>query len=379
MAVRKIKKSWWVDIRAAYKRYRLRSPENTKAGAEAYEAHLRQKLARGEPIGRGVLLSQDGQLFRQFAPRWFEEYVLPNNKYSGQRAKKYILQSHLIPFFGKMSLSKITAQHIEQYKAHMKGRVANKTLNNHLSVLKKCLDTAYEWLRLEGTPSKTTWLKCSPPKMDYLAPEESDLLLSNAEGIVQEMLLTALRTGMRQGELKGLQWSSIDWQNQSITVRHSRCDYTKELGSPKSNRERHVPMSYDLYQALSKRRKATGYVFLDADKHPFDEQRLRLRLANVCKKAGVRHIGWHTLRHTFASQLVASGVPLPVVQALMGHSTINMTMRYTHLAPATFRSAIDLLTSKKAIGMSFGQPVGNQWFSAQESKITPKSGVSKKP
>lgn len=368
MAVRKIKKSWWVDFRVEYQRYRIRSPENTKAGAEAYEAHLRQKLARGEPIGKGAS-SQDGQVFGQFAPRWFEEYVVPNNKHSEQRAKKYILHSYLVPFFGKMPLAQITGQHIEQYKAHMKGRVANKTLNNHLSVLKGCLGAAYEWLSLTGVPPKITWLKATPPKMDYLTQEECELLLINAEGIMHEMLLAALRTGMRQGELKGLQWSSIDWQNQSITVRHSRNDYTKELDSTKSNRERHIPMAPDLYQVLLARKRETGYVFLDADKHVFDEQRLRLRLAKVCKRAGLRHIGWHTLRHTFASTLVANSTPLPVVQNLMGHSTITMTMRYTHLAPSIMRAAIDQLASKQAVGRSFGQLVGNQELGGKEKPL----------
>jgi integrase len=369
MAVRKIKSSWWVDLRADYKRYRIRSPENTKAGAEAYEATLRQKLARGEPIGKAVLSSQEGQTFGQFAPNWLERYVQSNNKYSERRAKKYILRSYLVPFFGRTPIAQITTQHIEQYKAQVAKKIANKTTNNHLSVLKKCLDTAYDWLGLAGTPPKITWLKSAPPKTDYLTQDESDLLLESAEGVMYEMLLAALRTGMRQGELKGLQWSSIDWENRHLTVRHSRCDYTKELGSTKSNRERHIPMAPDLYETLHKRRKENGYVFLDADKHPFDEQRLRLRLANVCKKAGLRHIGWHTLRHTFASQLVMSGASLPVVQSLMGHSTITMTMRYTHLAPSTLRSAIDQLASKQAIGRSFGQPVGNQWLEAQQKAL----------
>jgi integrase len=63
---------------------------------------------------------------------------------------------------------------------------------------------------------------------------------------------------MRQGELKGLQWSSIDWQNQSLAVRHSRCDYRKALGSPKSNRERYIPLDIDVYEMLHKRKKSTA-------------------------------------------------------------------------------------------------------------------------
>src|ERR1700688_389694 len=243
MAVRKIKNSWWVDFRAEYMRYRKRSPENTKAGAEAYEALLRQKLARGECIGKAPSAQKKQQLFKRFVQQWFREYVIANNKPSEQRTKRYILSASLVPFFGNIPVDEITTRTIEQYKARTAlSGVTAKTINNRLTVLKRCLTMAYEWLELDGTPPKITWLKVSPPKTGYLTYEESELLLTSATGIVRDMLLLALRTGMRQGELRGLQWMSIDWQNRSIAVRHSRCDYTKELGSPKSNRERHIPM-----------------------------------------------------------------------------------------------------------------------------------------
>src|SRR5690242_17367793 len=117
MAVRKINKSWRVDFWWDYHRYRLRSPENTKAGAEAYEVVLRRKLTNGEPIGKTVQMAQQGQTFEQFAWEWFDKYVVSNNKHQEQRMKRYILKSSLIPFFGKMPLEKITTQHVEQYKA----------------------------------------------------------------------------------------------------------------------------------------------------------------------------------------------------------------------------------------------------------------------
>ena len=66
-------------------------------------------------------------------------------------------------------------------------------------------------------------------------------------------------------------------------------------------------------------------------------------MRRACKKAGIRYIGWHTLRHTFASQLVSEGVPINAVQELLGHSSIVMTMKYAHLAPSALRSAVDVL------------------------------------
>ena len=371
MAVRKIKKSWWIDLRFDHTRYRKRSPENSKAGAAAYEAVLRQKLARGEDIERKA---DALETFESFAWKWFDEYVIPNNKYSEQRNKKYILTASLIPFFGKMPVAEITTHRIEQFRAQqMKRPVGNKTINNRVTVLNKCLVTAHEWLELKTPVPKTQPLKCPPLETNYLLEEECELLLANAEGIVHEMVLVSLRTGMRQGEIKGLQWSSIDWKNQSLAVRHSRCDYRKELGSPKSNRERHIPLNADVYEMLLKRRRATGYVFLNADGEPFTHKSVTSELARVCEKAKLRRITWHILRHTFASHLAEKGVPLGAIQMLLGHSAISTTMRYAHVAPSTLRTAIGLLSPGAAVPMNFGQPVGNPWLALQQRKQETKS------
>jgi integrase len=349
-------------------RYRVRSPENSRLGAQAYEATLRQKLARGEPIGR--MPPQKPLLFAEFAGKWFDEYVVPNNKHSEQRSKRYVLNSTLIPFFGKIPIGDITTYHTERFKAAwVKKGVSNKTIKNYLTILNKCLGTAYEWLELDGAPPKINWPKCNPTRTDFLSPDECELLLSQSQGLVYEMILMALRTGMRQGELKGLQWSSIDWENRSVTVRHSRDDRMKMLVPPKSNRERHIPLDIDVYEVLYRRKRETGYVFLDEGGEPFDYHRMERRLTKACKEAGLRKIGWHTLRHTFASHLAAKGVPITAVQQLLGHSNITTTMRYSHLAPSTLRAAIDMLNPKLALNADFGQPVVNQWREQQQKEI----------
>jgi len=358
MTVRKIKNSWWVDFRVDYTRYRKRSPENSRLGAQAYEATLRHKLAFGLPIENAQRVAARTQTFETFAKKWFDEYVIPNNKLSERHSKNDILRASLLPFFGRMPIGQITARDIERYKAHTARQgVANKTINNRLTVLRKCLATAYEWLDLDGVPPEIEWLKCTPPKTDYLTKEECERLLAHAKGIVHDLILMALQTGMRQGELKGLQWSSIDWSTHSIVVRHSKNDWSETLDTPKSNRERFIPISNELYDTLCKRRMASGYVFLDKDGSPFTGARLTRRLDRVCARAGLRHIGWHTLRHTFASQLAMRGAPLGAIQALLGHSSITMTMRYAHMAPSALRSAIDLLNlGKPQAWATGGQP-----------------------
>ena len=378
MAVRKIRNSWWVDFWSGHVRYRKRSPENSRNGALAYEALLRQKLARGQSIDTDV--AQLRQSFEEFARTWFEQYVLSNSKHSDQRTKHYILKSSLIPFFGKLPVPRITAYHIEQFKARkITEGVTNKTIKNHLAILNRCLGSAYEWLALEGSPPKIKWPKCAPTQADHLSPDECELLLEHTNGVVREMILTALRTGMRQGELKGLQWSSIDWENRSVAVRHSRDDRTKMLLPPKSNRERHIPMDVDVYEALFKRKRATGYVFLDEDRRPFEYHRIERRLTKACGDAGIRRIGWHTLRHTFASHLAMKGVPMTAVQQLMGHSNITTTMRYSHLAPSALRTAIDMLNPKKTQHADLGHPVGNEWSRQQRDEIAQTDAYGKSP
>jgi integrase len=369
MAVRKIRNTWYVDIRFDDKRYRLRSPENTRIGAQAFEAVLRQKLARGEVIGKAPEIEQN-LLFEQFAWHWFEQYVIPNNKYSEQYAKQKILASNLVPFFGKMPLRGINSGHIERFKARQVSEgVSNKTINNRLAVLGKCLRCAYEWHRIEMPSIKK--LRCPLPKTDYLTVAECDQLLSSTDGQMLEMLFLALRTGMRQGEIRGLQWSSIDWQNRSIAVRHSRCDRNRSLVSPKSNRERHIPLDADLYEMLFKRKRESGYVFtnLTRNNEPYTSHHLLERLEPFCARAGLRKITWHSLRHTFATQLILRGVPLTVVKELLGHSTITTTMRYSHVAPSALRSAIELLNPRNAHIADLGQQVGNQWQQAINSRL----------
>ena len=368
MTVRMFRNAWWIDIRHGPKRYRKKSPENSRAGALAYEASLRQRLARGEPLERDP--KQHELTFEKFAWRWFDDYVLPNNRYHEQRMKKSILRSSLIPFFGKIPIAEITAHQIEQFKAQaLKNGASRKTVNNRLAIFRKCVITAYDWLKLPGAAPNVLWLKCPPSRTDYLSADECGLLLANSTGVIHEMLLTALRTGMRQAELRGLQWHSINWENRSLVVRHSLNDLTKRLEPPKSNRERYIPLDLDLYEALYRRRESRGYVFLDSNGKPFDCKRLIRRLRDVRRKAGLRNFGWHTLRHTFASHLATKGVPLHIVQALLGHSSIVTTMRYAHVAPSTLRLAVDMLNPKAALNANFGRPAGNAWLEMQQREI----------
>ena len=200
MAVRIIRKWWCVDFWIDYIRYRRRSPVNSRAGALAYEAVLRGRLARGEPIDSTSSTKMKSPTFEEFAWKWFDAYSVPNNKYSEQKAKRSTLNCALVPYFGKMRIEDIKAMHVEEFKAtSIKEGLSRKTVNNRLAVLSRCMATAYEWLRLSGGPPKIVWLKCPPAPTRFLSPDECEILLAKASGTLRDMILLGLRRECDKG------------------------------------------------------------------------------------------------------------------------------------------------------------------------------------
>jgi integrase len=115
-------------------------------------------------------------------------------------------------------------------------------------------------------------------------------------------------------------------------------------GTPKSGRNREIPLSDDALKALKAQRHLRGDLVFCAERgRGLAENECKHPIWRACKRAGLRRISWHVLRHTFASHLVMRGVPLKAVQELMGHATIEMTMRYAHLSPDVRRNAVQLL------------------------------------
>lgn len=116
------------------------------------------------------------------------------------------------------------------------------------------------------------------------------------------------------------------------------------VGTPKSGKPREIPLGDEVLSALKGHRHLRGeLVFSDADGRFLAKGECKHPLWRACKRAGLRRIGWHVLRHAFASHLVMRGATLKVVQELLGHSTILMTMRYAHLGPEVARDAVRLL------------------------------------
>jgi integrase len=272
-----------------------------------------------------------------------------NNKASERASKRSIFAQHLVPYFGRVLLTEIGSRQIAAYKAEKlkpsdgtKG-LKPKTLNNHLTVLGKSLALAVEWGQL-GVAPKVGFLKVADPAIDFFTFEQAPLLLTGADpGAWRAMILLGLRAGLRQGEILALEWPDVDLVRGVLHVR--RRIWEGDIDTPKGGKGRDVPLSNELRASLRElpSRSAADLVFPAEGGRYLRKNECKWPLWRACKRAGLRRVGWHVLRHTFASHLVMRGVPLKAVQELLGHVDIKMTMRYAHLTPGVTRDAVALL------------------------------------
>ncbi len=205
------------------------------------------------------------------------------------------------------------------------------TRNMELGTLRTIFNQAIKWDYLKENPTKgVNMLKVTdakPPR--FLTDEECEKLQANCGTYLYPIFFTFLNTGMRLSELLNLEWVDIDFKRKKIKIRR------KEFWIPKTG-EREIPMSRGMFDLLQKLKKENGmnsnFVFHGTDGKKL-KIKLRKELMKITEKCGFPDVTKiHSLRHTFASHLVMKGVDLPTVQKLMGHSDIQTTMIYSHLA-----------------------------------------------
>lgn len=352
----KVQEAWMVDVKFRHpdgrvERFRKIAPVNTRRGAEHYEREVRHRLLLGQSIqtNKEVEPSKRIPTFKTFSEEFLSNYAMAHNKPSEIHNKKTMLNGHLIPAFGTKRLDTITTRDVEAYVAKkLQSGLKPKTVNNQIAVLSRMFRIAKKWEIVEKIP-EVTFLKVQLPEFDFLDFMESERLITGTDPEWETMIVLACRTGLRIGELRALRWQDVDLVAGKLTVRQAV--WKTEIGLPKGGRSREIPLSDDAKTVLlSHRHLRSKLVFCNADGSMLTKEQLKWPLWRACKKAGLREIGWHVLRHTFASQLVMMGVPLKVVQEYLGHADIQMTMRYAHLSPDVKRDAVKVLDSRGTFG-----------------------------
>jgi integrase len=280
-----------------------------------------------------------------FEDTFIDLYARPNNKPSEVQSKRNIFRLYLVPFLGELRLDEVGTLEIDQFKAELLGNgLAPKTVTNILAVLSKMLRYAVDVALLDQAP-RIKFPKCPAPEFDFFDFGEAERLLDAAVQRAPEWylpILLALRTGLRRGELYELRWGDIDLTAGRLRV--ARSISWGHIGPTKTDTARTIPLAPATVAAIRRHRHLRGELVLagPVGRH-VPENTSDANLRRVCRLAGLREVGWHVLRHTFASHLVMKGVPLKHIQELLGHKTIQMTLRYAHLAPDSMAEAVAVL------------------------------------
>jgi integrase len=316
------------------------------------EANAVEALAaRQKAIGAGLVERPVDRTLGNLA----DEYL----GYKGDQGKRSlkdderIVRRRLLPAFGATTpVRKLTAAAIAQYeKARMAAtvtgcarKISAYTVANELSVLRHLLRLARRWGYVDGIP-EIVMPKRPRGRLRYLDEGEIRRLLEacreSRNRYLFAVVVLALNTGMRKGEILGLEWERVDLSSARI-----RLDRTKS-GEPRG-----VPINRAVYDALIALEpdpaRRHGRVFPAGNDRRGSQVRTAFEAALV--RAGIAGFRFHDLRHTAASHLVMRGASLKDVQEILGHSDLRMTNRYAHLSPAHLRGAVERLEGLTPVG-----------------------------
>lgn len=350
MAVKKVKRRgklvWRARVMLGGKtavRYCSRKDDAVEA-----EAELRERLENEAQAAATGLPHWEGKVptLAEFRDAYIRDAEARNSK-AEIKHKKQHLRDHLLPAFGKLRLDQITTQLVDGFVATKLKRLSPSTVNKLLATLRRALNIAHDWGVIGKTP-KFRPAKLPQAEFDFLDFDEAERFLDGAEEKWRTFLLTAIRTGLRLGELRGLQWGDVDLKNKRLRV--ARAFTQTGWGVPKSGKGRTVDLAHDIVAILEAHRPGraarTALVFPGPSGAPLDEKAVYKACVAASEAAGLgRVVGPHKLRHTYASHHAMRGTPMPVLQAWLGHSSIAVTMKYAHLAPSTRASFADAIAS----------------------------------
>lgn len=275
----------------------------------------------------------------EFAETWLEARVKLRSSRRTYENYADVMKRHILSQFGNLRLNEIKLDHGDQLiKKLVKENHNASGINLILGIFKRVMIEATKEERITKNPFlHLNGLKEAPTSDAYLSSEEIKSILEISHGsIFHSLFLVAVNSGLRKGELAGLCWDKINFDLSLMEIsrlrdRNGLCDRTKSVKS-----RRFIPMNAVVkFHLLELKAKSTSnFVFVTKDNEPFDTNHLYRDFRRYQSDLGIKDFyRFHDLRHSFASHFMMNGGNIYDLQKILGHSSLEMTQRYAHLAP----------------------------------------------
>ncbi len=336
--VRKRGTIWYYDFMIRGTRYRGAVPEaRTKAQAEQVATQVRLDVFHGKygkPTGETS--------FTTFVQEQYLPWAQLNKRsaYDDELICKMLCQ-----YFAKKIFAEITTITVERCKRERRAGLTKRgnqrepaTVNREMSVLAKIFTLALQQGVVATNPCRQVKkLREDNQRTRYLSVEEESALMEALESRprLRSIVVLAIHTGMRFGEIMKLRWSEVDFSRNVIHIKGTKTG--KDRGIPMSGKVRNELL------ALERQRASEEWVFPNGTT---GKQQLRVTRSwySACREAEIQGLRFHDLRHTAATRMADGGADAFTIAAILGHATIQMTARYTHATSEAKRRAVEAIS-----------------------------------
>ena len=331
------------------------SEKGNKRKAESELARLRAEFEPPKEVGD---LSSD-MLFADYLLEWLE-IAKGRLAHATYGAYQGLLKSTIVPYFRKkkLTLRELEARHLQMFYSEMLRRVTPNTVIHYHAVIHSALKYAVKTdMLIQNVADKVDRPRKNSFQPVFLSADEMQKMFEALRGTKLELpVLVAAFYGLRRGEVVGLKWDAIDFERNTITIKHivtnakidGKCEIVCADRAKTKSSLRSLPLVSNIREKLLALReqqkenrrvcgncyskKYDGYVFVDAMGNIFNPRSVTANFSKLLEQNGLRHIRFHDLRHSCASLLLANDVPLKHIQEWLGHSDIGTTANiYSHL------------------------------------------------
>ena len=305
------------------------------------QARLAERLAA---INQGIHKPTVMITFEQFVLERFEPNILPMLRPGTARNYRSLIRHDLFPFFGSMRLPEIGAMDVQMFLAGKSKQVAAGTVLTLRNRLSKIFGTAVKWGYLQSNPAQGAQVPALTDTKERvsLTPQQVRALLAELAEPFRTMVLLAVLSGLRRGELLALRWKQVNFNEHSITVAESV--YMGRSAAPKTKASRRkVFVDEVVLENLARLQP----VHFQPDDFLFHTERgtsmnphnvLSRAIHPACQRAGIPPVSWHVFRYTFSTWAAATGESIKAVQAQLGHNDPKLTLSvYTQPMPEAQR------------------------------------------